>query len=160
LRTIAQATEIVLKHEISETRQNENLYFNFHWQSLIYKRKAEAMAETLGIEDAKLMFIRNKAAARYQQLPNDEAKAAARKMVHDALIIMRAWDQGFEIVHNTEVWEADDKRKEEIKAADRKYRSPEKVSIPKEGKGLAAKTNSLFKDKDAMAKILAEIRKG
>lgn len=149
--TLSQATSIVLNHEISNEKQLENHYFALHSWIVSYSRRAKALADQIGIDDAKIMLIRNKGLKRYQDLESDDAKAEFRKQVNDALIILRAFSQGIEIGKTIEMNEADEERKAEIRKSDKKYVPQKRVHQP-EAKGLAAKAERLGINFDLLMK--------
>jgi len=111
--------------------------------------------KSLGLDDAKISLVRNRGLKRYQQLESDQAKAELRKQVNDSLILIRAFSQGLEIGHTIEMDEADDVRRNQIKAADAKYQ-PKKQPKPEE-KGVAAKVERLGIN---FADLVATLKKG
>ena|SRR5437899_1952081 len=115
------------------------------------------MAETIGIDDAKISLVRNRALKLYQELVTDDEKAQFRKRVNDSLIILRAFSQGLEIGHTIEMDEANDGRRKEILASDFKYKPAARPKYAPEAKGLAAKVERLGMDFGA---LMAEVRKG
>lgn len=147
----------VLNSELLEHEKQINHYFALHYWSVSYLRKASQMASDMGIDDAKISLIRNKALKRYQDLPNDDEKAAFRRQVNDALIILKAFSQGLEIGKTIEMDEADEERRNEIRKADQKYIPKPRAKENVQEKGLAGKCGKLGIDFNA---LMAAVRKG